>query len=903
MKRLSFLILFASLMLFSFGLAHAVTEITLDNMTGLLSETGDSVIAGASVRWNLRLTYTLGDGSSISGSTNGFEVYTHLGGTYTDNFTAVTYDTFSWDWPSIFDLTGGLILSDFSVDGVGADTVGFGGAKIFGPGIVDGTDSLCWWIETTPSTDGDTLCIDSAFYPPGGQWLWATNGPLGAFTPDWGGPYCFHVYDPTAVPESLEVTPGTLYFTAVEGGANPDPDTFTVSETGGGAIAFTLAETSGWFALDTTAGTTPQDVEVSVDISSLTAGSYFDSVIVASGEANNSPQLAYISLEVTSAANYLAVAPDTLYLTAFAGGSNPDSKYFIVSEVGGGAIVFTLAETSTWFALNKTGGTTPESVFVALISAPSTTGDYFDSVTVSSGEAANSPQYAFVMLTVYPYQDTIIIPTNEWINVYCDYPELNGVPLMSGDVIVAYDPDGVPCGIDTVRADGSFGFMPIYRDDPRSAVDEGAEPGDVIAFTINGKEVFPEPPVIWTVNGDSFELCTFTTERCVEIFLHTGWNLISWNVAYSAGIDEIMAQLAKSTCVEVILSFDQGALTYDPDLPEFSTLLEVDYYRAYWFKMNCNVTLEICGFPIEPDEGIVIYSGWNLVSDLPNDTLSVEEGFESILDNLLLALGYDYDGLTWLPGDSLFNTLTELWPLFGYWAKSSADDMLAYPGFNPVVAAPKDESGSQVAAAGVMPSRSWMSLYGSGITLDDAELASHTLIEAYTHDGVLCGSGHYTDGLLKFTPVYGYDPMSEVTADYPKDGDPVTLYVNGMRVYPDVEWAGHSSRVLIGQVFSTAAGAGLVPDRYALLQNYPNPFNPTTEIAFTLPVASRVNLEIYNVLGQRVTTLAEGVLEAGEHIAVWDGTDANGHTVSTGIYLYRLQAGDFVDTKKMVLMK
>ncbi len=522
----------------------------------------------------------------------------------------------------------------------------------------------------------------------------------------------------------------------------------------------------------------------------------------------------------------------------------------------------------------------------------------FDFGAPISGSPALETSVTEGAQSAYVLSGPEIIPTNEWINVYCDYPELNGVPLVLGDVIIAWDPDGVPCGIDTVREDGSFGFMPIYRDDPNSDVDEGAEPGDVIAFKINGEEVFPEPPVVWTANGHSFELCTFTTERCVEIFLHTGWNLISWNVAYSAGIDEIMAQLAKCTCVEVILSFDQGALTYDPDLPEFSTLLEVDYYRAYWFKMNCDATLEICGPPIGTDKNIVIYSGWNLVSYWPNDTLSVEEGFESILDNLLVALGYDYGGLTWLPGDTLFNTLTELKPLFGYWAKSVADDMLAYPGFNPVAAAPKDESGSQIAAAGVVPSRSWMSLYGSGITLDGAELASHSLIEAYTHDGVLCGSGHYTDGLLKFTPVYGYDPMSEVAADYPKDGDPVTLYVNGTRVYSDVEWAGHSSRIRLDQVFSTASGAGLVPDRYALLQNYPNPFNPTTEIAFTLPVASRVNLEIYNVLGQRVTTLTEGVLEAGEHVFEWDGSEA-----SSGVYFYRLQADDFVDTKKMMLLK
>ncbi|UCD64014.1 MAG: T9SS type A sorting domain-containing protein [Candidatus Zixiibacteriota bacterium] len=89
-----------------------------------------------------------------------------------------------------------------------------------------------------------------------------------------------------------------------------------------------------------------------------------------------------------------------------------------------------------------------------------------------------------------------------------------------------------------------------------------------------------------------------------------------------------------------------------------------------------------------------------------------------------------------------------------------------------------------------------------------------------------------------------------------------------------------------------------LPKAYALLQNHPNPFNATTEISLALPAASHVRLEIFNIVGQRVATLVDGRLKAGHHTFSWDGGDA-----STGVYIYRLQAGDFTETRKMVLLK
>jgi flagellar hook assembly protein FlgD len=94
-----------------------------------------------------------------------------------------------------------------------------------------------------------------------------------------------------------------------------------------------------------------------------------------------------------------------------------------------------------------------------------------------------------------------------------------------------------------------------------------------------------------------------------------------------------------------------------------------------------------------------------------------------------------------------------------------------------------------------------------------------------------------------------------------------------------------------------------VPTTFSLSQNYPNPFNPMTTIDYSLPEQSQVTLEVFNVLGQRVKTLADMVQPAGRHRIVWDGKDDQGKDVASGIYFYRLEAGEFTDSKRMVILK
>ena len=95
----------------------------------------------------------------------------------------------------------------------------------------------------------------------------------------------------------------------------------------------------------------------------------------------------------------------------------------------------------------------------------------------------------------------------------------------------------------------------------------------------------------------------------------------------------------------------------------------------------------------------------------------------------------------------------------------------------------------------------------------------------------------------------------------------------------------------------------VIPDVFALHQNFPNPFNPVTNIRFDVPEQSFVKMEIFNILGQRVKTLANQEMNAGFHSIQWNGTNDHGKPLSSGMYIYTINAGKFHAVKKLVFMK
>jgi len=129
----------------------------------------------------------------------------------------------------------------------------------------------------------------------------------------------------------------------------------------------------------------------------------------------------------------------------------------------------------------------------------------------------------------------------------------------------------------------------------------------------------------------------------------------------------------------------------------------------------------------------------------------------------------------------------------------------------------------------------------------------------------------FTDGSARPGKAYKY------RIDYTRDGDRHALF--------ETDWVEP------------------LPAKFVLHQNLPNPFNPSTRISFELGEPCRATLAIYDIAGRLVRSLVDDMMEAGKHSAVWNGRSDRGETLASGIYFYRLRAGSFTETRKMVLLK
>jgi hypothetical protein len=153
----------------------------------------------------------------------------------------------------------------------------------------------------------------------------------------------------------------------------------------------------------------------------------------------------------------------------------------------------------------------------------------------------------------------------------------------------------------------------------------------------------------------------------------------------------------------------------------------------------------------------------------------------------------------------------------------------------------------------------------------------------------------------------------ELTFDFSSHiGLPEAIGIDQIVVFPDFDLGGRTQDNIIyfdNISFSSSNSVGvdnrseIYPQRFALEQNFPNPFNPSTTIRYELPEDGLVNVTIYDMMGRQVSTLVSSQQAAGYKSIQWNATNDFGKPISAGVYLYKIQAGEFVQTKKMVLLK
>ncbi len=517
-----------------------------------------------------------------------------------------------------------------------------------------------------------------------------------------------------------------------------------------------------------------------------------------------------------------------------------------------------------------------------------------------------------IMIVLNPIPDYPYVTPSEWVDYYCPSGEnmYFGGLLPIGAVVEAHTQDGLLVGQKTVIERGKYGFMPVYRGNS-DLDDNGAMTGDIISFTINGLPAVAMGNTEYPATNDEYMAVCLevrgTTEK--ECSLVSGWNLVSWNV--NTDTDAILDVLGPIMAdIDVVLGFEQGGLTYDPELPEFSTLHRVDHLSGYWIRVKdevAEVTLTTVGLPVPETTPIPVTAGWNLVSYLPEIDMTADLGLASIHDMLTVAYGFDTDlGIQlYRPDGGGFNTLADLYPCNGYWVKVTDNGTLMYPGMvggGEVFATSVASQTSKVNSrdAGVVTTTNWINLYSSALTLDGKTVASGATITAHAADNdKLIGSFTLsTDGKFGFMPVYA-DGSEEVNGVV--SGDEFYLMIDDVRSNETFTMADNGSRIEVGPL--TAGKGANLPTEYSLVQNYPNPFNPTTTISFAMPQAGHAKVEVFNVLGRLIATPFNGQAEAGETQVVWDGRDNSGDQAASGVYFYRLSADTYTETKKMMLLK
>jgi len=200
-------------------------------------------------------------------------------------------------------------------------------------------------------------------------------------------------------------------------------------------------------------------------------------------------------------------------------------------------------------------------------------------------------------------------------------------------------------------------------------------------------------------------------------------------------------------------------------------------------------------------------------------------------------------------------------------------------------------------------------IYFTGSAFHDATGNDFIKIATITYRAYCSGTGKIgADGTGEDNEVeYGGGPGSSYTATASTSFDNEFIEDNSAGDHfvckTPSNVRGTCSTIPIDDIIEKEQNDNLMPDQFSLNQNHPNPFNPTTTISYDVPSAARVKIDIVNILGQTIVTLVDEIKSPGSYQAVWNGTDARGIKVSSGIYLYTMQAGDYVKTKKMMLMK
>ena len=380
--------------------------------------------------------------------------------------------------------------------------------------------------------------------------------------------------------------------------------------------------------------------------------------------------------------------------------------------------------------------------------------------------------------------------------------------------------------------------------------------------------------------------------------MHAGWNLISSPFApEERDIEAIFRGLAVRH--NLFMVKDHNGRFYLPS-QDFNNIPFWDVNRGYQVKLNVADDLWITGEEVEANHPIPLPQGWSLAAYFPEQAIETRTAFANIAEQLLFAK--DGDGHFYTPEHN-FNNIPPLHRGAGYQVKVSEEVELVWNVEGEGLASANFENLTLSHFIQVISTDKNMSIIITGLQ-DEGEIG------AFTASGICVGATAFRNQDAVGLAVWG-DDESTAEVDGLKEGEAFTLklWSSSLGAEFDLEpeniltgYTGLSGLGLVyetdGFTFFAAKALPSIPDQYYLSQNYPNPFNSTTILPYGLPEASRLSIRIYDIAGRLVDTLVDKNIEAGYHTAIWDAS-----TVSTGVYLVKMETESFSSVRKVILVR
>lgn len=492
-------------------------------------------------------------------------------------------------------------------------------------------------------------------------------------------------------------------------------------------------------------------------------------------------------------------------------------------------------------------------------------------------------------------------------------------------VVVSAFIDNEPHGIANVEYSTMFdkylAFLTIYGDSANAVNNDPVtiRVWDGLSCAELGQDVnaFDFMPNDNLGNGLNPYAVSLSALNVQEINVVPGWNWISFNVdADNDSLNHVLNGLTVQA--EDLIKNQNSFAQYVDGYGWVGTLMTIDNQSMYMMRVAAGHNFEVNGYTVDQAANpIAIASGWNWIAYQPLTGQAVADALASLTPITGDLIKNQFAFAQFVSGYGWAGSLAYMAPGFGYLLKMDNAGTLTYP--LPVTTGLETGHNHGIAAKNQVPHFNKIPNWSVDPSAFEFNMTITGILTSAI-DGEVIGAfvgkecrgiatAEYIEALdqqFYFLMIYSNTSDETITFKALADDGKTEIELNEqMNFQPDN---------IIGDVITpfvlTTEATGLednvtsIPTEFNLGQNFPNPFNPSTVIRFQLPVASDVDLTIYNIVGQRVKTLVTGKWEPGTYSVVWNAENDSGEKVKSGVYFYRMTTDSgFDSTRKLLLLK